>query len=86
MSPGKLMRIKFEFIGGTLEAVLDKLPTARILEEDEEKVLIEAEVYGNGITMWLLSQGSKIRVISPGSLVAEMLDEISRMQERYMSI
>ncbi len=26
------MRIKFKFIGSTLEAVLDKLPTARILE------------------------------------------------------
>ncbi len=59
MFQGKLQRIQFKFYGGNAEAVLDRLPTARIVSEQDGVKLIEAEVYGNGILMWLLSQGEK---------------------------
>ena len=44
----------------SIEAVLDRLPTAEIVERDETGWTVEAEVFGRGIEMWLQSQGSYI--------------------------
>ena len=62
MFGGKLRRVEFEYTGYSVEAVLDRLPTAKILSEDEGKYLIQAEVYGDGIDMWLRSQGESIEL------------------------
>lgn len=64
MFGGKLRRVKFEYTGYSVEAVLDRFPTAKILSEDNGKYLIQAEVYGDGIDMWLRSQGSNISSIT----------------------
>lgn len=85
MWPGKLRTIRFEFTGPSIQAVLDKLPTAKIIEHSEGKYLVEAEVYGEGIKMWLLSQGSWVKVISPDEFVKEMHDEIEKMIDYYHS-
>ena len=55
MYGGKLERIKFKYIGPSIEAVLDRLPTAEIISQDKEGWIIEAEVFGKGIEMWLRS-------------------------------
>lgn len=60
MYGGKLNRIKFKYVGPSVESVLDRLPTANIIKEDNEGYLIEAEVFGKGIDMWLRSQGSYV--------------------------
>lgn len=83
MYAGKLMKIKFQFTGSSIDAVLDKLPTARIIETLENKFIVEAEVYGKGIIMWLLSQGKNIRVISPVELCEEILNEIDQIKRLY---
>ena len=84
MWPGKLRTIRFEFSGPSLQAVLDKLPTAKVIERmGDKKYLIEAETYGDGIKMWLLSQGSWVKVVSPGEFVGEMRKEIEKMCSRY---
>ena len=84
MWPGKLRTIRFEFSGPSVQAVLDKLPTARIIERiGDGKYLIEAETYGDGIKMWLLSQGAWIRVVAPQELVDEILSEIIEIQNFY---
>ena len=83
MWPGKLQTIRFEFTGPSVQAVLDKLPTAKIIERDGKKYLIEAEVYGNGIKMWLLSQGAWVKVVAPKEFVDEIKSEIDRMQLHY---
>ncbi|MGM9569020.1 MAG: helix-turn-helix transcriptional regulator [Phascolarctobacterium sp.] len=57
MYGGKLQKIKFWFHGDSVEAVLDRLPTARIIEQGEKGYLISAEVFGKGVDMWLRSQG-----------------------------
>ena len=67
MLSGKLRTVKFEYTG-ILEVVQDRLPTAEVveqstLEDGTEKYIITAEVYGNGIDMWLRSQGEKVKVI-----------------------
>ena len=83
MWPGKLQTIRFEFIGPSVQAVLDKLPTARIIEREDRKYLIEAEVYGKGIKMWLLSQGTWVKVVAPQEFVDEIKEEIKQMQNNY---
>ncbi len=57
MYGGKLQRIKFRYTGPSIEAVLDRLPTAQILNQDETGWIVTAEVFGKGIEMWLRSQG-----------------------------
>ena len=83
MWPGPLRRIRFEFTGPSLQAILDRLPTARLIDQFNGKSIIEAEVYGNGIKMFLLSQGSWVKVISPNEFVDEMKAEIKKMQSLY---
>ena len=83
MWPGKLRTIRFEFSGPSVQAVLDKLPTAKIIEVKDGRQLIEAEVYGDGIKMWLLSQGSWVKVLDPPDFADEMKKEIHKMLNSY---
>ena len=61
MYPGKLEKVTFRFKGDSVEAVLDRLPTASILDETDGIYTITAEVYGRGIDMWLRSQGDFVK-------------------------
>ncbi|MCL1605727.1 WYL domain-containing protein [Phascolarctobacterium sp. ET69] len=63
MYGGKLQKIKFWYKGPSVEAVLDRLPTAKILQYDGSGYLISAEVFGKGINMWLRSQGDMVEVV-----------------------
>ena len=63
MYGGKLQKIKFKYSGPDIDAVLDRLPTAQILDEDEGVYTVRAEVFGKGIDMWLRSQGKNINII-----------------------
>lgn len=63
MFGGKLRKVKFEYTGYSVEAVLDRLPTAKIISEEDGKFIIQAEVFGDGIDMWMRSQGDRIKVI-----------------------
>lgn len=60
MYSGKLQRVEFDFHGDSVEAVLDRLPTARIIRESNGIYTIRAEAYGKGIDMWIRSQGDWI--------------------------
>ena len=46
-----------------VDAVLDRLPTASIIDKDDEGYIIKAEVFGKGIDMWIRSQGEYIQLI-----------------------
>ncbi len=83
MMPGKLQTIRFEFYGTAIQAVLDKLPTARVIERNRGVYTVEAEVYGDGIKMWLLSQGKRIKVTAPADFVEEIKSEIAEMSRYY---
>ncbi len=79
MYAGELTKIKFEFTGKSVEAILDKLPTAKIIRRSEGKFIIQAEVFGKGVIMWLLSQGKYIKVLEPLHIVKsikELAEEI----------
>ena len=83
MFPGKLRTVRFEFSGPSLQAVLDKFPTARVIARNGKTATVEAEVYGDGIRMWLLSQGSWVKVLAPAEFREEMLCEIEKMKRLY---
>lgn len=63
MYGGKLQKVKFKFFGENIEAVLDRLPTAQILSEEDGAYVVSAEVFGKGIEMWLRSQGELVEVM-----------------------
>lgn len=84
MFPGENIKIRFEFSGLSLQAILDRLPTAKVVEKNGNVSIIEAEVnYGRGIIMYLLSQGSWVKVISPVCLIDDMREEIEKMRNLY---
>lgn len=63
MFGGDLRKIKFLYKGLSIEAVLDRFPTAEIIRHDEKGWLISAEVYGDGADIWLRGQGDIVEVI-----------------------
>lgn len=63
MYGGRLQRIKFEYSGLDVDAVLDRLPTAKIISESEGVYTITAEVFGKGVDMWLRSQGENVKLL-----------------------
>lgn len=63
MYGGKLQKIKFKYSGVDVDTILDRLPTAKILDEDNGVYTIGAEVFGKGIEMWIRSQGENVQLL-----------------------
>lgn len=53
---GEIKRLKFWCNSQALDAVLDKIPTAKVVRKENEEYLISAEVAGNGAEIWLRGQ------------------------------
>lgn len=68
MYGGKLQTVKFTYRGPSIEAVLDRLPTAEIVNEEDGAYTVKAEVFGSGIEMWLRSQGNHVIMNIGGEL------------------
>ncbi|WP_339289567.1 WYL domain-containing protein [Paenibacillus sp. FSL E2-0201] len=83
MYSGELIRLQFEFWGPSLSAVLDRFPNGSVIKRNEHSWIIEAQVYGTGCIMWLLSQGPNIKVIKPQSLKEIMKEKIQAMAMKY---
>lgn len=83
MYAGKLQSVKLKFYGENPEPILDRLPTARVIEQYDNECTIDAEVYGKGIIMWLLSQGSKVEVLRPESMREEMKQALHETLKLY---
>ena len=64
MYGGKLQKVKFTYSGSDIDAILDRLPTAKVLSEENGVYTILAETFGKGIDMWLRSQGELVEIIS----------------------
>ncbi len=83
MYAGQLLNIRMKYYGNNPEPILDRLPTARVIEQYERECIIEAEVYGKGCIMWILSQGSQIEILKPDSLREELKEVLIDMLEHY---
>lgn len=82
MYDGDLMRVKFRYFGASIDHVLDRLPTAKAKKRDVGVYDVSAEVFGDGILIWLLSQGSQVDVIAPQELRDEWLAVSERITNR----
>jgi len=83
MKSGPILKLIFRYTGTSLAAVLDRLPTARVIEQKIGAAVIESEVFGDGIKMWLLSQGEYVEVLKPEGFRDEMRETIGKMAGRY---
>ena len=83
MYGGDLLRVEFKYIGESTESVLDRLPTAEIIKEEPDGVIIRAEVFGRGIKPWILGQADKIEVLEPKALREEIKELIQNMVKKY---
>lgn len=63
MYGGRLRTVHFLYKGPSVEAVLDRLPTAEIVGERDGTYEIRAEVFGKGIDMWMKSQGALVEIL-----------------------
>ena len=63
MYGGKLRKIRFKYTGASVEAILDRLPTAKIVEKKGDGYIITAEVFGDGVDMWIRSQGENVKLL-----------------------
>lgn len=84
MYTGEWKRVRFEFNHGIIESVMDRFPTVKLIHSDyhNNRFTVEIEVMGDGILMWLLSQGSKVKVIEPQSLKEKYIKELQFMIEQ----
>ena len=85
MKPGPLQTIRFRFWGPSPEAALDRFPNGKIVNRTKDAVTIEAEVYGEGVVMWLLSQAEFLEVLQPKSLRDKMQQTIDKMRQNYLT-
>lgn len=83
MHTGEVENIRFKFTGTSIEAVLDRLPNAKVVSEKQGEYIVDARLFGKGIKMWLLSQGDFIEVLSPESFKEEIIDTIEKMRRLY---
>lgn len=83
MTPGTPKKIRFEFTG-ILEAALDRFPMSKVIENDGKKALLEVETIDQGAKMWLLSQGKRVKIVSPADFKNEMQAEIKAMLDNYV--
>ena len=70
----ELRTLKFLYKGISIEFILDEFPTAEILQHDENGWLVKAEVYGNGVDIWLRGQGDILEVIGDDEKDHQMPD------------
>lgn len=83
MQTGELERVKFKFTGKSIEAVLDRLPNAKVVKEKQGEYIVETNMFGKGIKMWLLSQGEAVEVIGSDKFREEMMEIIEKMRTLY---
>lgn len=83
MFPGEYRKIRFEYTGVSVQAILDRIPTARVIDKYGAVTIIEAETFGTGINMFLLSQGSNVKALYPPAFVDEMKQEAEKMCKLY---
>ena len=83
MYQGELIKFTFRFTGHSVEAVLDKFPVSRVIEDGDGYCIIEAVSHEQGLLMWLLSQGEWVQVLTPHHLVEKMKEKFMKIINLY---
>ena len=82
MYAGDLTKVKLRCKQSALEAVLDRLPNAEILEEND-KIILKVEIFGDGLVKWILSQGENVEILEPINLREKVIEEVSKIVNLY---
>ncbi len=90
----KLIKVQFRYIGDEVEAILNYLPTAKILSKTERNIenqmekeyVIEANIYGIKPILWLLIQGNKIEVLRPSVVRWEIKQKLLDILKQYDTV
>ena len=83
MYGGDLLKLEFKYYGESIEAIMDRLPTAEIISHEDGCYTLKAEVFGRGIKPWLLSQTDRIEVLKPIELRTEIKEMLEKIINRY---
>lgn len=83
MYAGELVQVKLKCKKTSLEAVLDRLPNAEIIKEEKEIFLLKAEVFGQGLVKWILTQGENVELLEPVCLRQKIIDEALKIIDLY---
>jgi hypothetical protein len=63
MFNGELRTLKFWCANHAYEAIRDRLPTAKVVKKLKDGYILTAEAYGEGVDMYLRSQGDAVRKV-----------------------
>lgn len=83
MCAGQLMNVKLRCKKAVLEVVLDKLPNSEIIDIRKDYIILKAEVFGQGLVKWILSQGNSLEVLEPIDLKQKILEETLKILDLY---
>lgn len=60
------------------------MPTVEAVRAGDGAYLVIAEIFGEGIIQWLLSQGTYVEVLEPEELRTEVAEQIRSMAAYYV--
>lgn len=79
MQIGNLQTVTFTFYG-ILEAALDNFPAATVVQKNKDgSSNIRVRANWSSLKMWLLSQGAKVKLLSPISIVTDYQKTLQEM-------
>ena len=76
MYAGNLLNIKLKCLASAVEAILDRLPNAKVIERSGNSVIITAKAFENGFIRWVLSQGKAVEVLEPLDFREKVKNEV----------
>ncbi|BDZ31352.1 WYL domain-containing protein [Lactiplantibacillus sp. WILCCON 0030] len=66
------------------QTALDRLPQSRVIKTmPDHSVIIEAQSFEQGILLWLVGQGPRVKVLTPQSLVTSVQKVLKATLEKY---
>lgn len=71
------------YYSGFPQTALDHFPNSKVIKEFDNEVLIEGTAYTQGLIMWIMGQGTRVRVKSPVSLIEAVKSELKKTLEFY---
>lgn len=71
------------YYSGFPQTALDHFPNSKVIKEFDNEVLIEGTAYTQGLIMWIMGQGTRVRVKSPISLIEAVKSELKKTLEFY---
>lgn len=85
MFTGEIYHIKMLVKQYNYEIIKDKLPNAEFkkVKNDDYDYVMDAELFGEGILIWLLGQGDGIKLIGPDVLVDKLKSRIEVLHKLY---